>query len=205
LEKLLLICFDNFCGGEAVLATLAVVLWTYGMYALISLMFRRQGGYVRSRSRWRRLSWLTLLGGAGAGVGLIVWCCLSPDKDDQRLKLAGFLGTVYAEGWPDRVDRLKYPPVKAQNQGVSEQPVYALLHPETPASQIEQEKKLPKPRPSRVVPKGPAANLPDKANKAAKVIKTQAPPSKKDKVAAKNHAKKKNRSPAAGGRQGDNG
>ena len=114
------------------LATLAVVLWAYGMYALFSYIFHRQGGYVRSRSRWRKLSRLTLVGGVTAGVGLIFWCCLYPDKHDQRLKLAGFLGTVYAEGWPDRVDRLKYPPVKSPNQGASEQPAYALLHPETP-------------------------------------------------------------------------
>ena len=100
------------------LATLAVVLWAYGMYALFSFIFHRQGGYVRSRSRWRKLSRLTLVGGVTAGVGLIFWCCLYPDKHDQRLKLAGFLGTVYAEGWPDRVDRLKYPPVKSPNQGV---------------------------------------------------------------------------------------
>ena len=100
------------------LATLAVVLWAYGMYALISYILHRQGGYVRSRSRWRKLGRLTLVGGVTAAVGLIFWCCLYPDKHDQRLKLAGFLGTVYAEGWPDRVDRLKDPPVKARTRDV---------------------------------------------------------------------------------------
>ena len=187
------------------LPTLAVILWAYGMYALFSFIFHRQGGYVRSRSRWRKLSRLTLVGGVTAGVGLIFWCCLSPDKHDQRLKLAGFLGTVYAEGWPDRVDRLKYPPVKSPNQGASEQPAYALLHPETPASQVGPEKKLPKPRPSRVAPKGRAVAPQDKAGKIAKVTKAPAPPSKKDKVAAKSRAKKKNRSSAPGGRQADAG
>jgi hypothetical protein len=188
-----------------VLATLAVVLWAYGMYALFSFIFHRQGGYVRSRSRWRKLSRLALVGGVTAGAGLIFWCCLYPDKHDQRLKLAGFLGTVYAEGWPDRVDRLKDPPVKNPNQGASEQPAYALLHPETPASQIGPEKKLPKPRPSRVAPKGPAVAPQDKASKIAKVTKAPAPPSKKDKLAAKSGAKKKNRSSAPGGRQADAG
>jgi hypothetical protein len=188
-----------------VLATLAVVLWAYGMYALFSYIFHRQGGYVRSRSRWRKLSWLTLVGGVTAGVGFIFWCCLYPDKHDQRLKLAGFLGTVYAEGWPDRVDRLKDPPVKSPNQGASEQPAYALLHPETPASQVGPEKKLPKPRPSRVAPKGPSVAPQDKASKIAKVTKAPAPPSKTDKMAAKSRAKKKNRSSAPGGRQADAG
>jgi len=188
-----------------VLATLAVILWAYGMYALFSFMFHRQGGYVRSRSRWRKLSRLTLVGGVTAGVGLMVWCCLSPGKNDQRLKLAGFLGTVYAEGWPDRVDRLQYPPVKSPNQGSSEQPAYALLHPETPASQIGPEKKLPKPRPSRVAPKGQSVASQDKAGKIAKVTKAPAPLSKKDNVATKNRAKKKSRSSAPGGRQTDAG
>ena len=187
------------------LATLAVIFWAYGMYALFSFLFHRQGGYVRKRSGWRKLRRLALVAGVTAGTGLIVWCCLYPDKHDQRLKLAGFLGTVYAEGWPDRVDHLKYPPVKTPNQGSSEQPGYALLHPETADSQIGPEKKLPKPRPNRVAPKGQAAASQDKAGKSAKVTKAPAPPSKKDKLATKSHAKKKNRSSAPSGRQADAG
>jgi hypothetical protein len=186
-----------------VLATLAVILWAYAMYALISFVFHRQGGYVRSRSRWRKLSWLTLVGGATAGVGFFVWCCLYPDKHDQRLKLAGFLGTVYAEGWPDRVDGLKYPPVKTPNPGTSEQPAYALLHPETPASQIEPEKKILKPRPVRVAPKRQSVASQDKAGKSVKITKSTAPPSKKEKLVAKSRAKQKNRSTTAPVSQGD--
>jgi hypothetical protein len=188
-----------------VLATLAVVLWAYGMYALFSYLFHRQGGQGRSRNRWRKLGRLTLVGGVTAGVGLIFWCCLYPDKHDQRLKLAGFLGTVYAEGWPDRVDRLKEPPVKTANQGTSEQPAYTLLHPETPVSQVGPEKKLPRPRPSRVALKGSSAAPQDKAGNKAKVNKTPVSPAKKDKMAAKSRAKKKNRSSAPGGRQADAG
>jgi hypothetical protein len=172
------------------------------MYALFSLVYHRQGGYVRTRSRWRKLSRLALAGGVAAGVGFIFWCCLYADKNDQRLKLAGFLGTVYAEGWPDRVDRLQYPPVKSPNQGAPEQPAYALLHPETPASQIGPEKKLPKPRPNRVVPKGKKLASQDKAGK---ITKAPAPPSKKDKVAAKSRTNKKKRSSASRGRQADAG
>jgi hypothetical protein len=188
-----------------VLATLAVVLWAYGMYALFSYIFHRKGGYVRSRSRWRKLSKLTLVGGFTAAVGLIFWCCLYPDKHNQRLKLAGFLGTVYAEGWPDRVDLIKDTTVKTPNQGGSEQPAYALLHPETPASQVGPEKKLPKPRPTRVASKGHSAAPQDKAGKNAKVTKAPAPPSKKDKIAAKSRAKKKPRASAPAGRQADAG
>ena len=142
------------------------------------------------------------MGCVGVGVAIILWSWISPDRQDQRLKLAGFLGTVYAEGWPDRVDRLEYPPVKNQNQGAGEQPVYALLHPETPASQVEPEKKLPKPRPIRVVKKQAATGGHDKAGK---VTKAAVPPSKKDKAAAKARAKKKTRISAAGGQKANSG
>jgi hypothetical protein len=173
-----------------VLATLAVILWAYGMYALFSFIFQRQGYYGRGRSRWRRFSWLALVGSIGALVGLIVWCGFSPDKSDQRLKLAGFLGTVYAEGWTGRVDHLNYPPVQTQSR---EQPVYTLLHPETPAGQMEPEKKVPKPRPGRAVKKGTAGPTGPKASKVSKTPTA----AKKSKKAAKIRTKKKKRSTAA--------
>lgn len=179
------------------LPTLLVILWAYGMYALFSLIFQSKGGHQRGRSRWGKLTGFTLVCGV-IGVGLILWCCYSPDKTDQRLKLAGFLGTVYAEGWPDRVDRMEFPPVKAQNQGVGEQPAYALLHPETPASQIEPEKKLIRPRPSRAAKALPTPGVREKSGKNAKVNKTAASSSKRDKMTAKSRAKKKPRSPALG-------
>lgn len=180
------------------LPTLAVILWAYGMYALLSFMFQRKGGRPRGQSRWRKLTGYILVSGI-LGVGLILWCCYSPDKADQRLKLAGFLGTVYAEGWPDRVDKVEYPPVKAANQGAGEQPAYALLHPETPASQIEPEKKLIRPRPNRTAKKGQTPSVHEKAGKTAKVTKNVTPSSKKDKLAAKSRAKKKKRSPTNAG------
>jgi hypothetical protein len=102
--------------------------------------------------------------------------------------------------------RLNYPPLKSSNQGASEQPAYALLHPETPASQLGPEKKLPKPRPNRAAAKGPAVAPPEKAGKIAKVAKAPAPPAKKDKLAAtKSRAKKKPRTSAPSGRQTDAG
>jgi len=188
-----------------VLATLAVILWAYGMYALFSCRFHRQAGYVHKRSPWRKLGRFILVAGVTAGTGLIVWCCLYPDKQVQQLKLAGFLGTVYAKGWPDRVDPVQYPPVKTPNQGSSEQPGYALLHPETADSQIGPEKKLPKPRPNRAAPKGQTIGSRDKAGKNVKVTKATAPPSKKDKVTTKSRNKKKNRSSAPRDRQADAG
>lgn len=187
------------------LPTLAVILWAYGMYALVSFLFQRKGGQLRGRSRWCRLTWLTVVVSVTAGVGLILWCWVAPGKNDQRLKLAGFLGTVYAEGWPDRVDRQEYPPVKGQNQGADEKPVYALLHPETPASQVEPGKKLPKPRPSRAVKTGQGPGAADKVGKSARAAKAPAPHLKKDKAAAKSRAEKKKRSTASASKKADAG
>jgi hypothetical protein len=183
-----------------VLPTIAVILWAYGTYALVSFIFKRKGVHSRGRNHGRKFTGFTLLGGF-IGLGFILWCSFCPEKTDQRLKLAGFLGTVYAEGWPNQVDRVEYPPVKAQNPGGEEQPAYALLHPETPTSQIEPEKKLLKPRPSRAVKKPQPSGLQDKSGKATKVAKTAVSSSKKDKMAAKNRAKKKKRSSATETRQ----
>ena len=72
-------------------------------------------------------------------------------------------------------------------------------------SQIESEKKLPKPRPQPDRVQGASRHPQDKAGKIAKVNKAQAPPSKKDKMAAKSRVKKKNRSSAVEGRQADAG
>jgi hypothetical protein len=176
-----------------VLPTLAVILVAYGMYALFSFIAQRRSGQVRGPGRWRKAGGVTLLGGI-MGLGLVLWCCHSPDKTDQGLKLAGFLGTVYAEGWPARVDQTAYPPVKAQNQRALKQPAYALLHPGTPVSQIEPEKKLIRPRPSRAAKTRQASRLRKKSGRSAKVTKTSIPSSKKAKLATKKRTRKKKHS-----------
>ena len=88
------------------LATLAVILWAYGMYALFSFIFHRQG-VLCPQSKPLAQAEPAYPGGWGHRRGGAAWFGVAsiPDKHDQRLKLAGFLGTVYAEGWPDRVDQ----------------------------------------------------------------------------------------------------
>jgi hypothetical protein len=188
-----------------VLPTLAVILLAYGMHALFSFLFQRQGGYLRRRSRRGNFNWLPLVGGIGAGLGLIFWCCLSPGKNDHRLQLAGFLGTVYAEGWPGQVDQFKYPPVKRPNQASGEQPVYALLHPGTPERQVAPEKKFPRPRPNRVARKEPSVHARDKAGKTARVAKAKNSRSKKGKMAGKTRTPKKKQSAVTPGRNASAG
>lgn len=177
------------------LPTLAVILWAYGIYALISGMSRRRSGYLRGRHRGRGVGWLAVLGSTGAGLALLLYLTAFSGQQHHNLKLSGFLGTVWAEGWLDKVDRVEYPLIK--DQGPGDKPAYALLHPETPPMQVAPEKNGPKPRPARQ----------PKARKAAgaqvKTAKAAALPAKKEKAAAKNKAKKK-KGPAAT-RQGASG
>ena len=115
-------------------------------------------------------------------MGLIVVLAQSFDEKDHNLKLAGFLGTVWAEGWPDRVDqRVEYPPIAGTAAGG--QPVYALLHPGTSPAALAQEKTAPRPRPIKK-PKVHKAPAPQ-----AKGVKPAVQVAKKDKGAAKGKPK----------------
>ncbi|MCX5892474.1 MAG: hypothetical protein NTW80_05785 [Deltaproteobacteria bacterium] len=99
--------------------------------------------------------------------------------------MAGFLGTVWAEGWPDKVNRVEYPPIKGTAAG--DQPVYALLHPGTAPAELAQEKAAPKPRPIKKpkVRKVPASQ--------AKGAKPAIQVAKKDKGTAKGKPKTANK------------
>ena len=118
------------------------------MYALISALSGRKGSRFRARRSWRKYGGLALAAGAAAGVGLVVVLAQSYDNESHRLKLAGFLGTVWAEGWPDRVKpRVEAFPVKGTTSG--NQPVYALLHPGTYPGELAKDKTASKPRPHK--------------------------------------------------------
>lgn len=163
------------------LPTLVFILWAYGVYALISALPGRKGSRFRTRGSGRRYGWLALGASALVGLGLTVVLAQSFNEPDHNLNLAGFLGTVWAEG-PDKVDqRVEYPPIKAAAAG--DQPVYALLHPGTSPAELSQEKTAPKPRPIKKPKVHKAAAEPAKNAKAA----AQKP--KKDQVAAKGKAK----------------
>ena len=164
------------------LPTLVFILWAYGMYALISTLTGRKGSKFRARGPGRRYGWLALAAGGLVGLGLTVVLAQSFDEKDHNLKLAGFLGTVWAEGWPDKVDqRVEYPPIKGTAAGG--QPVYALLHPGTSPAELAQEKTAPKPRPIKK-PKVRKAPAPQ-----AKGAKPAVQVAKKDKGAAKGKPK----------------
>ena len=159
--------------------TLVFVLWVYGMYALISALSRRKGSRFRARGSWRKYGWLALAAGAAAGVGLVVLLAQSYDEESHRLKLAGFLGTVWAEGWPDKVERrVEDPPVKSTASG--DQPVYALLHPGTFPAGLAQDKAASKPRRHKPKPHKLEAPQAKGAKVTAQKPKQRRPPLAKD-------------------------
>jgi hypothetical protein len=130
-----------------VLSALLFILWVYGMYALISTLSGRRAGTLRRGRSWRRLGWLGLLAGAGVGLGLVLALAQSFDERHQDLKLAGFLGTVWAEGWPGKLSpRMEEPPIKGMASG--DQPGYALLHPGNPPAELARKTMTPRPRPT---------------------------------------------------------
>ncbi len=173
------------------LPTLVFILWAYGMYALIAALAGRKGSRFRTRSPWRRYGWLGLVATTGVGLGLAVLLAHSFNQENQNLKLAGFLGTVWADGWPDQVaPRVEDPPIKSTPSG--DQPVYALLHPGTSPAELAQEKTAPKLRPAhkpKLRKQAPQAQA--RGNK----IVAQKP--KKEQVAAKTKPKtaKKKKTP----------
>jgi hypothetical protein len=173
-----------------VLPTLAVILWAYGMYALFAFIFQRKGGTSRSQGRGRWFSvcaWTAF----ALGLGLFLWCGYASNKQNQHLRLAGFLGTVYAEGLSGQVDKLDYPALKAVSQRPGEQPVYALLHPGTPSGQLAPAKKLIRPRPARIVRKRHTTAVHEKSPRNTKVNKAGKHSARKAKRAAKSRGKKK--------------
>ena len=172
------------------LPTLVFILWAYGMYALISALAGRKGSKFRARGPGRRYGWLALAAGGLVGLGLIVVLAQSFDEKDHNLKFAGFLGTVWADGWPEQVAaRVEDPPIKGTPAG--DQPVYALLHPGTSPAELAQEKTAPKLRPAH---KPKVKKAPAPQTKGAKAV---APKPKKEQVAAKNKSKtaKKKKTP----------
>ncbi|MGA8572055.1 MAG: hypothetical protein ACLP7A_12125 [Desulfobaccales bacterium] len=129
------------------LAALLFILWAYGMYALISTLRGRRAGALRRGRPWRRLGWLGVLAGAGVGLVLALALVQSFEGRHQDLQLAGFQGTVWAEGVPANLNsRVEEPPIKATASG--DQPGYSLLHPGTPSAELAPKTMTLRPRPA---------------------------------------------------------
>jgi len=144
----------------------------------------------------RRLGWLGML--AGAGVGLVLALALSQSFGEQHkdLQLAGFLGTVWAEGWPGKLSpRVEEPPIKGTASG--DQPGYALLHPGAPSAELASNTMTPRPRPA---PKPKTRKAPGTKGTKAAVQNQLAAAKDKSKTAT---PKKTPSAPTAAGKAGD--
>jgi hypothetical protein len=163
-----------------VFPVLVFILLAYGIYALLSALAGRKGSRLCARSpRWG-YGWLGLAATAGVGLGLAVMLAYSSNQEKQTLKLEGFLGMVWADGWPDQVARrVEDTPIKSMPSG--DQPMYALLDPASSHAKPAQGKIAPKPRPVRK----PKMHKVQSPQAQAKDSKTVAQKAKNEQVAAK--------------------
>ncbi len=168
------------------LPILVFILWAYGTYALISALSGRRGNRHRVRRPLRRYTWLGLVATTGVGLSLAILLAYSFSLKKQNLKLAGFMGTVWAQDWPDMVERpAEDPPFKSSAFG--KQPVYTLLHPGTPPSELAQEQTAPKPKPGPKIhkPQGERTKVATKNSKKEQITLKKAKVTKKKKAAIK--------------------
>jgi len=167
-----------------VLPTLGFILCAYGIYALLRVWSRRHRRQVRYSSRWRQGGRLTLVGGTGVGLGIIILIAiLGLPSQYENLTSASIISTSWGHhslGSGQALPRQENLPIKSQ--GDPGKPVYAYLHPETPSAQLQPEERAPAPRPLHK----PKFVKPRPQGKAPKAI-SQAP--KKDKVPSQTRAR----------------
>ena len=179
------------------LPTLAFILCAYGTYALIRAWTRRSRRRFQPYQLLRRRRQLTLVGSTGVGVGIIILIAIiGLPSQYGNLSTAGILAASWGHDSYNSgrvMPRQEIMPIKPHTD--SGQPVYASLHPETPAAQFQEGKNASFPRP------GSKTRL-KKPGSPGKTLKTAAPAPKKEKAAAKQQAKtpkikKKKPQPAA--------
>ncbi len=166
------------------LPTLAFILCAYGTYALIRAWTKRNRRRFQPYQMLRRRKQLTLVGSTGVGVGIIILIAIiGLPSQYGNLSTAGIISASwerdsYSSG--QVMPSQEILPIKPQTD--AGQPVYASLHPETPASQFQEGKNASFPRP------GSKSRL-KKPGSPGKTLKTVAPIAKKEKAAAKPQAK----------------
>jgi hypothetical protein len=170
--------------GELVLPTLAFILCAYGTYALIRAWTRRNRRRFQPYQLLRRRRQLTLVGSTGVGVGIIILIAiLGLPSQYGNLSSAGLISASwgqFASHSGQVMPSQEIMPIKPQTD--SGQPVYASLHPGTPAAQFQEGKNASFPRP------GNKTRL-KKPGSPGKSLKTAVPVPKKEKAAAKQQAK----------------
>lgn len=134
---MLLSCISPF-KGEPLLPTLGFILCAYVIFALSKAWTRRYRRGFHPYGRWQRRSRITTMGGAGVGAGVIILICiLGLPSRYENLGAANIISASWGDdSWKagQVMSRQEIPPLKTQ--GDSGLPVYAYLHPETPADQL---------------------------------------------------------------------
>lgn len=167
------------------LPTLGFILCAYGFYALTRAWTRRQRRRVIPYRYLQPKRRLTLVGGTGVGVGIIILISIvGLPSQYEHLKSASIISTSWGlDAWSEQgMPRQEILPIKTQ--GDSGQPAYTYLHPETPSAQLLSGKNAPSSWPQ----KKPRLRKPAPRAKAQKAV-AKAP--KKEKAAGKIQAKKK--------------
>jgi hypothetical protein len=127
------------------LTTLGFILAAYLTYAFFAIRTRRseRWGHTKKGSVWHTLA-------SGSLVSLVIICGLviSPVEPEEKPRIAGFLGTVWAETRPAKVDDA-WEYLQVNGREARSEPAYVFLNPGTPASLIKppESKRLRKPRP----------------------------------------------------------
>jgi hypothetical protein len=78
------------------------------------------------------------MAGGAVILGLFLWIILSmaPAAPDHNLRLAGILGVSEGQAWLAKKDLFQKSSLKLDQKPTNGQPVYAMLHPESPPTQL---------------------------------------------------------------------
>jgi hypothetical protein len=117
------------------LPTILFIIAAYTLYALVLGWCQWQRSRFLDRPSKARSRWLTRAGSALI-LGLLLWVILwlAPPAPEQNLRLAGILGVTEGEVWLAKKDMAPTVPLQLDQKPPNGQPVYALLHPESPPS-----------------------------------------------------------------------
>lgn len=129
---------------------MATICFICGAYVAYTLLSRWVAGKQRlfQRKRCPRYRRRILIAGGGLAVGIFVLLSVCPAEKRPQPHLGRFLGTVWADDLtvtPVTFDDFVQPMTRIPN----DRPLYAYLHPESPANQLATARESRKSRPSR--------------------------------------------------------
>jgi hypothetical protein len=119
------------------LPTVLFIIVAYVLYALIVGWCRWQRFRLLEKPSRTRPRWLTLAGGV-ASLGLLFYVSfwMPPAAPNQDMRLANILGVAEGKAWLEKKGLVQkavlQTPLQLDQRQPNGQPVYAILHPESP-------------------------------------------------------------------------